>query len=93
MNWQVECKTAGSFAITAPFNDGMPGRAVLGSFSYRPHATLASAAPDLLEAVRICIKAESERFRKLKPGSPASAYTAKRLRLLQEAVNKAECIR
>lgn len=40
------------FAIVAPYHDGLPGTAVLGSFAYLPHAQLAAAAPDLLEVLR-----------------------------------------
>jgi hypothetical protein len=40
------------FAVVAPYNDGLPGTAVLGAFAYRPHAELAASAPDLLEALK-----------------------------------------
>ncbi len=47
-------------------------------------------APDLLTAVRMCLKAERDRAAKLKPGSPASTYTATRIRRLEALIEKAE---
>lgn len=42
--WYVD-RTRGvpgfSFAVCAPYRDGLPGTAVLGCFSYRPHAECA----------------------------------------------------
>lgn len=44
------------FAIVAPYNDGLPGTAVLGSFAYRPHAEFFATAPELYA---LCIRAET----------------------------------
>lgn len=49
-NWSV-VKAPGGFHIVAPFNDGLPGKAVLGNFQYRPHAEIAARAPALAEAL------------------------------------------
>lgn len=45
------------FAICAPHVDGLPGTAVLAVAAYRPHAELFAAAPDLLVAARMALKA------------------------------------
>jgi hypothetical protein len=46
-------------------------------------------APELLDAVRICVTAEKERQRKLKPGSPASTYAGQRIERLEALIVKA----
>lgn len=51
-NWSVECMPDG-FRIVAPFNDGLPGKAALGNFQYRPHAELAARTPQMAEALEI----------------------------------------
>lgn len=42
-----------SFAICAPYKDGLPGSAVLAVAAYKPHADLFAAAPMLLVAARL----------------------------------------
>lgn len=51
-NWTVERGPLG-FEIVAPFADGLPGKATLGGFTYRPHAELAASAPKMAEAMNI----------------------------------------
>jgi len=50
---------------------------------------LRAMAPELLDAVRICVTAEKERQRKLKPGSPASTYAGQRIERLEALIVKA----
>src|SRR3954471_15091735 len=51
--WYIDRKrgTEGfSFAVCAPYRDGLPGTAVLGCFTYRPHAECALEALKAAEA-------------------------------------------
>lgn len=50
---------------------------------------LRKMAPELLDAVTLCVKAEKERQRKLKPGSPASTYAGERIERLEALIIKA----
>ena len=50
---------------------------------------LAKLAPDLLEGVRLCLKAEKDRRKKLKIGSPASTYSKRRIEYLEELIIRA----
>lgn len=50
---------------------------------------LRKMAPELLEGVRMCVKAEKERLRKLKPGSPASTYAGRRIEYLEKLIVRA----
>jgi len=54
------------------------------------NANLFTAAPDLLNALKVCREAETERRAKLLPGAPATTYTEKRLALIDAAIAKAE---
>lgn len=49
-NWTVD-GGPGAFAIVAPYRDGLPGQAMLGTFVYRPHARLAARAPAMAQAM------------------------------------------
>lgn len=53
------------------------------------NARLIAAAPDLLEAVKVCLKAEQERRKKLLPGAPATTYCDNRIAMLEAAIAKA----
>lgn len=44
----------------------------------------------LLDAVKICLRAEQERQKKLKPGAPASTYCGQRIAMLEQAIEAAE---
>jgi hypothetical protein len=50
---------------------------------------LMGAALDMLEACRICLKAERERAAKLLPGAPARTYTDARIAKIEAAIAKA----
>jgi len=50
---------------------------------------LRKMAPELLDAVRLCVTAEKERARKLKPGSPASTYAGQRIERLEALIVRA----
>lgn len=50
---------------------------------------LRKLAPELLDAVQTCVRAEKERQRKLKPGSPASTYAGERIERLEALIIKA----
>lgn len=52
-------------------------------------ARLIAAAPDLLEAIKVCLKAEKERIKKLLPGAPATTYCEKRISIIEAAIAKA----
>ena len=51
-----------------------------------PDARLMAAAPELLDAVRICLDAEHERRKKLLPNAPATTYCEKRIAMLEAAL-------
>jgi len=42
--------------------------------------------PSLLQAVKICLDAEEQRQKNLKPGAPASTYTAERIAMLRGVI-------
>lgn len=42
----------------------------------------------LLDAVKICLRAEEERQKKLKPGAPASTYCAQRIAMLRDTIDE-----
>lgn len=52
-------------------------------------ARLIAAAPDLLEAVQVCLKAEKERCKNLLPGAPATTYCDKRIAMIEATIAKA----
>jgi hypothetical protein len=52
------------------------------------NARLIAAAPELLEAVQICLKAEYERSKDLLPNAPASRYTEKRISFIESVLAK-----
>ncbi|MDX8537043.1 hypothetical protein RFM23_05325 [Mesorhizobium abyssinicae] len=56
---------------------------------YRANARLIAAAPDLLEVVKICLKAEQERREKLLPNAPATTYCEARIAAIEAAIAKA----
>lgn len=49
-----------------------------------------AAAPELLDVVRICLKAERERREKLLPGAPATTYTEDRIAKIEAVLAKVE---
>ncbi len=49
---------------------------------------LLKAAPELLEIVQICLKAERERKKKLLPSAPASTYTQSRIDRIEAVLAK-----
>lgn len=54
------------------------------------NAAVVAAAPDLLDVARICLDAERERRKKLKPGAPATTYCEARIAKIEAAIAKAE---
>lgn len=54
------------------------------------NARLIAAAPRLLDAIRICLKAERERRKKLLPGAPARTYTDSRISMIETILAEAE---
>src|SRR5690554_5107924 len=55
----------------------------------KANARLIAAAPELLEVIEICLKAERERRAKLLPGAPATTYTQARIDKIEAAIAKA----
>lgn len=50
--WHIDQKRGAPgfpFAVCAPYRDGLPGSAVLGCFSYKPHAECALRAIEVAE--------------------------------------------
>lgn len=44
-----------AFALCSPYNDGLPGTAVIGAFAYKPHAEFFALSLEMVAALRLII--------------------------------------